>query len=224
MRILHISDTHGGMPALPKDGYDVVVHSGDLMPNRTFGIRAVEEAFQPHWLETNAAKLRAWLGADKPFLFCPGNHDFVDPVPHLKAAGVRAFSLVDTLVAWDHVRFYGFPWTPEFCGWNWMCGPVEMGLRLEPGRALLDEGEIDVWVSHGPMYGVLDRTALVGERAGSKVVRAAMQMAKHPPRIFLHGHIHEAAGLQAWTRGMIVSNAACMQRILEIEPAARVAA
>ncbi len=213
MKVLHVSDTHGGMPALAADG-DVVVHSGDLLPNRTYGIRPVEETFQAAWLTANATRLRAWLGS-RPFLFCPGNHDYVDPVPALRAAGVDAHSLAERTLEIGGVRFYGFPWTAEFCGWNWMCGPREMRERLAPAVDLLDRGEIDVFVGHGPMFGVLDRNA-DGERCGSKVVRDAMQIVRQPPRLFMHGHIHEAAGVQGWSRGMTVSNAATTQRVLEI--------
>ncbi len=212
-RILHISDTHGTMPPLVGD-FDVVVHSGDFCSNRTFGIRSIEETFQPHWLNEKAAKLRAWLGS-KPVLVCSGNHDFVPVVPHLRAAGIAAHSLDDALVDIDGVSFYGFPWTPPFFDWNWMCGPIEMRHRLVPAIELMEQGGIDVFVAHGPMYGVLDRNQ-DGERCGSKVVREVMQSVRHAPRALLHGHIHESAGLIGWSRGMVVSNAATTQRIVTV--------
>jgi len=215
LRILHISDTHGYMPELRGD-FDVVVHSGDLLPNKTFGIRRVEETFQANWLEALAPQLKKWLGA-KPFLFCPGNHDFVDPIPYLRAAGVSAHSIADCLFELKGVRFYGFPWVPVFGSWNYMVSSEERRARLAPALELLDEGKIDVFVAHGPMRGVLDRNG-DGERCGSRVMREAMQNAKIPPKLFLHGHIHESAGVHGWSRGVIVSNAACVQRILTVDP------
>lgn len=213
MRILHISDTHGGMPTLLPEG-DVIVHSGDLLPNRTFGIREIECTYQRYWLEENVAKLKRWIG-DRPFLYTPGNHDYVDPAPVLRDVGVRTYTVCNGCHTLDGVTFYGFPWTPTFYDWNWMCGPEQMKDELSDAVDYMDQGAIDVFIAHGPMYGVLDRN-VDGTRCGSRVVRAAMQEARHPPRLFLHGHIHESAGLIGWSRGIIVSNAALTQRVVEI--------
>lgn len=213
MKILHISDTHGVTPSLLKEG-DVIVHSGDLMPNRTFGNRSVEETFQQFWVETNAKRLKSWIGT-RPFVFCPGNHDFIDPTPILRNAGVDAHWLCDDTLTIDEVMFYGFPWTPTFYDWNWMCGPTELRRRLAPAVELLEQGAVDVFVAHGPMFGVLDRND-GGEHCGSALVRDAMQKVRHAPRLFLCGHIHESAGVQAWSRGITVSNAACRQNVLVI--------
>lgn len=213
MKILHLSDTHGGMPTLQSAG-DVVVHSGDLLPNRSFGNRTIEHAVQRYWLEDNMTKFKPWLGK-RTLLYCPGNHDFVDPVPYFRDVGVDARLLCNSFLELEGVGFYGFPWTPTFYDWNWMCGPEEMRTRLAPAVELMEQDTIDVFISHGPMYGVLDRNNQ-GERCGSKVVRDVMQTVNHPPKLFLHGHIHEAAGIQGWSRGMFVSNAACTQHVLSV--------
>lgn len=215
MKILHISDTHGGMPLLQAEG-DIVVHSGDMMPNRSFGIREIEYTFQRYWIEDVSARMKAWIG-DRPFLFTPGNHDYIDPTPVMRDADIDARLLCNGSLTVDGVRFYGSPWTPMFCGWNWMCSDAgEMHGNLAPAVEGFELGEIDVFVSHGPMFGVLDRNAS-GERCGSKVLREVMQNAEHPPKLFLHGHIHEGCGVQGWSRGVIVSNAACSQRVLTVQ-------
>jgi Icc-related predicted phosphoesterase len=66
------------------------------------------------------------------------------------------------------------------------------------------------------MFGVLDTNGN-GNRCGSKVLRQTMQEARFPPRLLLHGHVHEAAGVTRWSRGVIVSNAATTQRVLEVK-------
>lgn len=212
MRILHVSDTHGQFDPLSTDG-DVVVHSGDLMPNRTFGIAQVEHAFQRYWVEDNAKRIRDWVGS-RPFLLTLGNHDFIDPTQYLRDVGLDARLLHDG-VELGGVRFCGFPWTPTFYDWAWMCGPVEMAERLRPAVDLMNRGDVDVFVSHGPMYGVLDRNR-DGTRCGCKVLRETMQTVDVPPKLLLHGHIHEAAGWLGWSNGMTVSNAARTQRVLDI--------
>lgn len=215
MKILHTSDTHGGMPALQADG-DIIVHSGDMMPNRSFGIREIENAFQGYWVHDNVERMKAWIG-ERPFLYTPGNHDYVDPTPVMRDAGIDARLLCNGSLTIEGVRFYGSPWTPEFYGWNWMCADAaEMRDNLQSAVDGFEEGTIDVFVCHGPMFGVLDRNAS-GERCGSKVLREVMQSAEHPPKLFLHGHIHEACGVQGWSRGVIVSNAACSQRVLTVQ-------
>lgn len=199
------------MPPLLPTG-DVIVHSGDLMPNRSFGIRSIEETWQPHWVAENLGRLAAWIGA-RPFLYTPGNHDYIDPTVALRAAGVDAHLLIGFAEV-NGVGFYGHPWTPEFCGWNWMCGAVEMAERLAWFREMNDQGAIDVLVSHGPMYGVLDRNAR-GHRCGCPVLKKTLQEARHLPKAMLCGHLHEANGHVMWN-GMHVSNAATTQRVVTV--------
>lgn len=215
MRILHISDTHGMLPEPPDPAtYDVVVHSGDMMPNRSFGIREIENVFQRYWIEENAPKFHLDYWA-KPFLYVPGNHDYVDPTPAMRLAGIDAKLLCNDVREVKGVRFYGSPWTPEFCGWNWMCGPTAMAEHLAPAKALMDKGLVDVLVTHGPMFGVLDRNR-EGDRCGCKVLREIVQGASAPPKLLLHGHIHEAAGYIGWTGELRISNAALTQRIVTL--------
>lgn len=209
-----MSDTHGHLPIPLADDFDVIVHSGDFLPNRSFGNRVLEEPFQQYWIEENAPRFhpRYWM---KPWLVCPGNHDFIDPTPALRHLGIDATFLCNSGRDIDGVRFWGFPWTPTFYDWNWMCDPHEMEHRLSPAVDLMNQGGIDVFVSHGPIHGVLDRNR-DGERCGCKVLRKTMQDVTTPPKLFLHGHIHESAGVQAWSRGMKISNAALTQRIVTL--------
>lgn len=213
VKILHISDTHGMLPE-PQGDWDVVVHSGDMMPNRSYCIRPIEDTFQKYWLEQNVPKFhsRYWL---KPFLYTPGNHDYVDPTPIMRNFGIDARLVCNDLVDVDGVSFYGHPWTPTFYDWAWMCGPLEMEHHLTPVAELLNQGGLDVLIAHGPMFGVLDRNQ-DGERCGCKVLRKTLQDGSHAPKALLHGHIHEAAGIQPWSRKLIVSNAARTQRVVEL--------
>ena len=221
MRILHISDSHG-IPREPQESFDVVVHSGDLLPNGSYGVRDVETAFQPRWLEQNAARFpNAFRG--KPFIYVPGNHDFVDPAPYLKAHGILARTLVDEVVEVNGLRFWGHPWTPPFFDWNYMLRPEAMKLKLDRLVQALKNEKVDVVVSHGPMFGVLDRNA-DGDRCGCKQLRAVLATTTAPPRALLHGHIHESPGLTRWRsqrsrvdqQTVLVSNAATTQRVIEL--------
>lgn len=211
LRILHISDTHGLLPE-PQGDFDVVVHSGDFLPNYSAGIRHLEVCTQKNWLEDNAPRFSPHYWT-KPFLVCPGNHDYIDVVPTLRGLGIDARSINECIDTIDGVTFLGFPWTPEFCGWNWMCGREDMARRLKLVENFLNG--TDVLVTHGPSYGILDRNR-DGDRCGCPELRRVLQDTKHPPKLHLHGHIHESAGLLTLPNGITVSNAACTQRILTL--------
>lgn len=142
--------------------------------------------------------------------FCspPGNHDYIDPTPQLRAAGIDAISLENALHIHGGVHFYGFPYVGYLAGeWNYELGEREMTHRV----ANIPWEKIDVFVPHSPIYGVLDRNAQ-GERCGSKPLRIALQQ-QDRVRLVLHGHIHNAAGVAEW-KGIHISNAATTQRVL----------
>lgn len=220
MRILHISDTHGTWPIPETDGYDVVVHSGDVLPNFSFGVSVVEVARQPLWIAKHAKDIPEGYRRT-PVVVCLGNHDYVDPTPALREAGIDARLVQDEVVEVLGVRFWGHPWTPRFCDWNYNCSLEEMSRRLRPLHAALDDGRVDVLVSHGPMRRVLDRNRQ-GERCGCPLLRDVLLTCGHLPKAMLCGHIHESAGVKDWARAgpnaarMIVSNAALTQRIVVV--------
>lgn len=220
MKILHVSDTHGHFPPLRGDA-DVVVHSGDFAANSPWQggrrLPILEQAYQERWLDNMMPQVKRWLGG-RPLLFVGGNHDFHDPVPQMVAAGIDAQSIDRELVSFGGLNFFGFPFVRYFGGnWNFELSEKE----LEEAYAhyageLLDNGGIDVLVSHSPMHGVLDRVD-ESNRAGSHALRALLQNCRHMPKALLVGHIHEAGGGQLrWSRGLQVSNAARTQQIVTV--------
>lgn len=210
MRIVHCSDTHGWLRPLPVDAA-VVVHSGDFLPNRTFGIWSIETAYQPRWIEDNKEQIKTWLN-DKPFLITHGNHDFINSVPHLRAIGVDAHCLDDTRYVHDNLVFHGFPHVPAFSAmWNYETSNTELTARTEA----IDLEGVNFLVCHSPIFGVLDRNQ-DGERCGSKPMRKYLQESAHVPEYFLCGHIHESAGRQSWSRGIQVYNAATTQYVIDV--------
>lgn len=220
VRIAHISDTHGWAfdnTSCPDD-VEIVVHSGDLLPNRTFGIREIEVPFQTHWIEENAPRILDWLGG-RPLVMVMGNHDFVrfDVVVRCAGHAASIIMLDSETERVRGVRFAGFPYVPFFNGdWNLELGEIELGLRFRPIEDAIDNGDIDVLVAHSPMYGVLDRNG-AGTRCGSKRIRNAMSRRQQLPKAYLHGHIHERGSqLHDW-RGMLVSNAACAMNVFTVE-------
>jgi len=225
VNLLHFSDSHGRVPT-PIEGqdHDLVVCSGDLLPDR-YPRKADRErynlpyslpgspAHQERWLRTQQTRF-VDLARGKPFLFCPGNHDFFDPVPILREWGIEAYDLTERVVEVAGWRFYGFPYCPWAGGvYNYEIKPPEMRGRLDSMLGFLHSDAFDVLVAHCPPFGVLD-TAKDGQQYGNTAMRDAFAPEENRrPLLYLCGHIHPSAGVKT-VRDMPVSNAATTKRVL----------
>jgi Icc-related predicted phosphoesterase len=222
MRLCHVSDTHGGFPRL-YGRYDVIVHTGDLFPNSyavSTGNRTQEMMFQDMWLKDNINNFKSWLQGH-PFLYVPGNHDFLHPdrMEHiLRGEGINVVGLTDKLATFQGVNFYGFPYVPYINGaWNYERQLPEMQQESDKMVAALNQTKVDILCCHAPLYGVLDLN-YNNESFGSTVIANALDYKIAPdmiPDVLLFGHIHEAAGI-AMRNGLLCSNAATTYQIIEI--------
>jgi Icc-related predicted phosphoesterase len=203
LSILHVSDTHGDFPKLGPA--DVIVHSGDLLPNFSRG-RPGEARKQCDWLEANANRFARWIG-NRAFLYCAGNHDFLPPAHMadiLAMAGVRIENITDNVVSVDGVAFCGFPWCPPITGeWKYETTEQDISDRLHDERRAFD-----VFVSHCPPAGILDLGHHI-DSIGSTAL-AAWANGSGRPNIWLFGHAHESSGI-AIHAGCLYSNAALTQ-------------
>lgn len=176
MKIIGISDTHLKTDSLSIPEGDVLVHAGDAL------IKGTQEEF---------LRFFDWFSKlqHKRKIYVPGNHDwftfdhYAIALAMLRERDINI--LVDQELVIDNVKFYGTPWTPEFCGWAWMKDDLELAAPF---------GEIpeaiDVLISHGPPRGYLDKTFL-GESVGSYSLLEAINKVK--PSLVICGHIHEGA-------------------------------
>ena len=187
MKIWHISDTHmnHGQLQVP-DGIDVVVHSGDAS----------------NWRDPyrNESELRAFIDwfACLPIptkVFVPGNHDTSlekglitrDLIEHRKI-----HLLINEEREIGGLRFWGSPFTPRYGDWSYMKDRGTINRIWET----IPEG-IDVLITHGPPYGVLDATydhhnkvELVGCSALAK------RVTKVEPRLMMFGHVHSTKDIR----------------------------
>lgn len=215
VRILHISDTHGTFPRL-EGKFDIIVHSGDMGQNGHGGRMPQEEFFQIELMRQEQVRWRDWIKY-KPFLFVPGNHDFIHyPEKYLREIGIDAIDLSNQLITHSGLRFYGVPQINYFQGaWN-------RELQAPQMRQIIDQiPSVDVLVSHGPPAGILDINQ-EGVSSGCSSMRNALDYGNLPiPNYFLCGHIHESHGVYQYRcpengHPMLVSNCATTQRIIEI--------
>jgi len=179
LRLIVVSDTHGlhnRIESLP-DG-DVLVHAGDLMNS---GYDPVDIWSFNDWLGKQPFENRIVIG---------GNHDrFFQNSPE-QARGIltNAIYLENSGVTINGVSFWGSPYTPEFLNWAFMYP------RGESARKYWDQipQALDVLITHGPPFGILDQVDLVGEHLGCAELLKAVEVKK--PKVHIFGHIHGGAG------------------------------
>lgn len=178
MRIVCISDTHGGHRDLVLPPGDLLVHAGDI--TRHGDLAAVEE-------------FDRWLGSlnhlyRHKVVIC-GNHDFCfqEQPTAARSRLTNAVYLEDTSVTVGGVTVYGSPWQPWFGGWAFN---LPRGPELAAVWAKIPD-RTDILVTHGPPAGILDRTSR-GDIAGCKDLLDRVWEVR--PRLHVFGHIHEAAG------------------------------
>lgn len=171
-RIVAVSDTHDCNDHLPRPlpRGDLLVHCGDFSNT---GSDAEFSRFD-YWLSQAAA------GGFGDRIFCvAGNHDG----PKKRHGSTRANflpngNLLEAQLAKQRLcprglRLYGISWAGN-------C------------KALPEEPPVDVLLTHGPPYGILD--ANVGGHPSGDLSLNELLNRSVPPRLHLFGHIHEAYG------------------------------
>jgi Icc-related predicted phosphoesterase len=178
MKIVAISDTHSkhGKVAIPE--CDFLIHAGDATWRGT--LPEMEDFAQ--WFEAQPARHK---------VFIPGNHELVfkENLPHslewVRRHCPSLHILIDQSVEIEGLKLYGSPWQPEFCNWAWN---LPRGQALAEKWALIPE-DVDILITHGPPYGILDATHVP---LGCEALRE--RLAHIRPKAHIFGHIHESYG------------------------------
>lgn len=193
-----MSDTHlfhedRGIPKIEIPMGDILVHAGD----------ATFEGSQEEIM-----RFSSWFGSlPHPHkVFIAGNHDW-----NFQRTPQRARRLLPNGVVYLEdsgcdvmgLKFYGSPWQPEFLEWAFN---LPRGHRLREKWNLIPSG-IDVLVTHGPPYGVLDQTPH-GEHVGCVDMKDVLTRVK--PRLHVFGHIHHMGGRQQQVGPTLFVNAAML--------------
>jgi len=186
IKLVCVSDLHGHTPKDLPDG-DILVIAGDLTASDTK---------EQHW------EFIEWLGSlsYKDIILVPGNHD-VHLESHeeelrklIESQSLPIHLLIDEAVTVQGLRFWGCPWTPYFPDVNPKCTAFMVhGDAAMMGVLMNMPDDIDVYVGHGPPYGILD--LVPGERnvrVGSEAVFRAIARRHIPVNIF--GHLHNNRG------------------------------
>jgi predicted phosphohydrolase len=194
LRIVCISDTHELHRELVVPFGDVLIHAGDF----TFfgkGTRAIVD-------------FNAWLG-DLPHthkVVTCGNHEYAfesdTGLRHLITNGTL---LLNEAVTIGPAKVWASPLTPHHGG---AFARINAADRAQVYASI--PADTDILVTHGPPYGVLDRSpAEYPGPAGDRELREAVLRVR--PKLHVFGHVHAGYGVRPTTHTVFV-NAALLGR------------
>ena len=180
MKICCLSDSHCHQRKIKVPEADLIIHAGD---------------FTYHGELDEVNKFLDWYGklqAKHKVVIC-GNHEvwiskYFQQLQEL-CVNQGIHLLHNSHITIEGLKIYGSPYSPTFgIGWAYQATPTE--LKSIYGNI---DGDTDIVVTHGPAYGILDKT-LRGDLVGSPELTERLN---ELPNLKLHvtGHIHESRGV-----------------------------
>jgi len=176
-KICLFSDTHGLHNDVIIPECDILIFAGD---------------FDIHSL-SDLENANAWFGKQKAKhkIFLAGNHDtYLEKIPTFSIEDIfnNVIYLEDSSVNICGLTIYGSPYSPEFG--NWSFSYKRCSLEAKNIWSKIPEN-LDILVTHGPSYGVLDRN-LYDESCGCEVLSREIMQKK--PKNHIYGHLHLFGG------------------------------
>ncbi len=178
MQFVAISDTHNQHQSLVLPPADAIIHAGDVTSRGS---------------EYEVVQFMEWFTSldYKYKIFIAGNHDFFfEQAPQAlihKLIPQNVIYLNDSLVEIASIKIWGSPISPWFYNWAFN---RHRGEQIKKHWDLIPN-DIDIIITHGPAYDVLDTTAN-GDRVGCKDLKNKIQQTT--AKVHICGHIHEAYG------------------------------
>lgn len=186
LKIIAISDTHlqVDLKDLLQDYFDseaILIHAGD----------ALNSGSLKDWNQFRQ-DLRDIRMKFRKVIYVPGNHDrSVEAMTGAIREDCQQLSvdlLIDQELIVDGLRFFGSPYTPQFGNWSFMYPRTTNRWENLPD-------DIDVFISHGPPYMILDNISPLEQypqHVGCWDLANYLKRIK--PKVSLHAHIHESFG------------------------------
>lgn len=187
MKVVCLSDTHGHHRDVKVPRGDVLLHAGDCTDDD--GQAALRDFLR--WFQVQPHDIK---------IFIAGNHDrafekwpdlakkmVMDVAPSVRYLEDSSLTFVMDGRIW---RVWGSPYTPAFCDWAFN---RERGKEIRHHWDMIPE-DTDILITHGPPFGVLDKSGIGGEKCGCRDLYAVMQEIR--PRMHVFGHIHHSHGYE----------------------------
>jgi Icc-related predicted phosphoesterase len=193
MKLICLSDTHNQLTKVDIPDGDVLIHAGDFSNSGNYA---------DHY--TFAKQFGAYPHKHKIVVF--GNHDvYAEKQTNIirelfKEHGITV--LLDEEIIIDGFKFYGSPWVPRYGNWAWM---RDRGRHIGVKFDNIPEN-VDVLITHGQPYGILDTTIYGNGNQGCKELLKAC-IDKQPKHV-MGGHLHHEGGTQLTKHGMTFYNLA----------------
>jgi len=177
VRLALLSDTHELHREVDVPDADILIHCGDFtMFSRSIGA---------------VADFNQWLG-ELPHphkIVVPGNHElFLEADPKQRSLLTNAIVLINEVTEVEGLRIMGSPVTPLYGGAFGMSSALDRR-RLYAGI----REDVDILVTHGPPYGILDRAPDVNVHSGCHELHQAVCRIR--PKLHVFGHVHGTPGI-----------------------------
>ncbi len=179
MKLICISDTHEKHARLYLPEGDVLIHAGDMSSR---GFKSEIDAFMG-WFTVQPHPYKILIAGNHDFFFEKATEEEIqakipDNVIYLNDSGCEI----------NGVHFWGSPIQPEFYNW---------AFNRKPGNDIKKHWDLipnntDVLITHGPPFGILDKT-IRGKNVGCHDLLEAVNTIQ--PKVHVFGHIHEAFGV-----------------------------
>jgi len=176
MKICAVSDTHQQEPDVVIPECDLLIHSGDIDARDL-----VDVIHFYRWFSKQPAYYK---------IYVPGNHDFFFE-SHLMLCREEmkdVHVLVNNGITIEGIKIWGSPITPTFFNWAFM---ADRGDEIKQYWDMIPN-DIDVLVTHGPAYRMLDYINVKSGHVGCYDLGKAIERIR--PKVHIFGHIHESHG------------------------------
>lgn len=179
MKLVLISDTHGAHKTVQVPEGDLLIHAGDLSKRGEEG--EVKEFLD--WFSKQPHTYKIFVAGNHDWLFERRSAEYITSlIPE------NIIYLNDSGIEINGVYIWGSPIQPTFYNWAFN---RDRGKDIKRHWDLIPE-HTDVLITHGPPYGILDKT-IKGEQVGCQDLLNRVHQIK--PKLHVFGHIHEGYGI-----------------------------
>lgn len=199
-KICITSDLHGHLPEIPD--CDLLLLCGDYSPNPDSELAWLEKSFKP-WINELSRRMTV--------VGCAGNHDIAFENMKQLIPKMNWVYLEDSGFEFNGLKIWGSPHQPVF--FNWAFNKEEHQLRKYWN---LIPYNIDILITHGPPYKILDMSPYGNKNVGSYTL--AEKVFDVRPRVHAFGHIHFSYGIEEKEKIKFINAALCDERYNPVNP------